>query len=615
MPLLIKNKISFTLSVLAVFIIVYFYFLKWRTNVIYGDDISIFTAYSGLHGVWDKLNIDSVFQKFRPVQGLAINILINVFEKHLKYYYLFNICIQVLNIFILAQLIDLFLKSPFFSLFFSLIAGISRFSYFNITQLFNGGALEGLAMSFFLLSLFFIINVLNQNNVDAKKNGRGILLSILFANLCMYTHERYIVLFPFIIIVVLCFPGLRMLTRRQKVKWTLYALGSMALNFVIKKYIISMPFLVGTGGTSITISFSSAIAYFSQAVMSIFQFNDGPEYLVGITFSSLSPIDKTWVFILSACFLLILTDYIASIRKAIALKDKGRLTRFYIFISLALLFGMTLLPAVITIRLEQRWLQASLNIFVLMLALAVSDLDFKKRKLKSALNALFIVLFLLIDHNYLVQGAGNIYMYNSENLAAGFEKATAAGIIRPGTTKLFIWESKKNSNDEQTFAWILGGGAFFSFYQGSTKQLVFADSSYKTSDSDHSNLLTEYNKRTDQLVYYNGKVFDISKLFLRDSLRSFDGNAIEQLVPASDVKYDERQLLIDSGANPKFLLKGFYTNEHGLRWTNGKASIGFIGDYTIRDSLEIVLNTYMPPVCKAIDPKISISDDGNKRGR
>ena len=49
---------SFLLALIATPILIYLYFLNWRTNVIYGDDINIFLYQSGPHSLGDKINMD-----------------------------------------------------------------------------------------------------------------------------------------------------------------------------------------------------------------------------------------------------------------------------------------------------------------------------------------------------------------------------------------------------------------------------------------------------------------------------------------------------------------------------------------------------------------------------
>ncbi len=57
---------------------------------------------------------------------------------------------------------------------------------------------------------------------------------------------------------------------------------------------------------------------------------------------------------------------------------------------------------------------------------------------------------------------------------------------------------------------------------------------------------------------------------------------------------------------------GFYDDEKGISWTNGKASLFLDKPIGVRDSLVMQLNTYMPPVCKNVNPRLSWFDTDNK---
>lgn len=608
-----KNYLLLLLFFIAIPFIIYFYFLKWKTDTIYGDDLFIFKQYSELHGFFQKINLPTVSGKYRPMHGLSLYLIIEWFQKNLDDYYIFNIAIQTINTFILAKLLNLFLKSPFVSLLFSLILGLSRFSFFNISQLLNGGALEGLAITFFLLSVYHLTKALAKDELAASQKEKQIYISVLFANFSLYTHERYIVLFPFIFLVVLLFPGLKALTQKQKANLCFAALASIVLNVGIKKYVYSMPFFVGTGGTNISFSLQSAATFFVDAVLSIFQINSGPEYLVGRPFSSLPPFAKTIAVTLATGLLLLLVIYLSKSRRVMISKRKENRLNLYIFFSFLLLFGLLLVPAVVTIRLEQRWLQASLSIFILLVVIALSSLQFKSQNVKNGLFGAFIMLFLGIDMNYFHTGAQNLYMNNSEDLASNFKAAIDKGVIRPNITKLYIWEKQRDENVENAIRWSLGDGYFFQFYRNKNVKILFADSIYQKAYAFQVSSFINFNKDAEQIIYTQPHVLDITPNYLQDSLKSFRYLNLDSATTANAVQYSENELQITSDNFEKFSTTGFHENENGIRWTNGNAAIDLQGSYRIEDSLTIVLNTYMPPICKSIVPKLFLVDEQNKR--
>lgn len=513
------KTLLFLLVMIAIPIIIYLYFLQWKTTTMYGDDLYIYKTHAALHNFSEKINIPGLFQKYRPVHGFSMHLLIETFQKNLDGYYCFNIAIQVINTFLFALILNLFLKSPSLSLIFSLSLGLSRFSYFNITQLYNGGALEGLAITFFLVFLFYITRAIATDSDSAHKQW-DLVKALLFANFCMYTHERYIVLLPFVVLLIIIYPGLKILSRKQKVILSLIAIASICLNVFVKKVIYPMPFFVGTGGTNIELSSSSPVTFFTNGLLSIIGINKGPEYLSGISFNGLPVFNKVLVIILLIGFFIVFFIYSRKLRKPTVFDKRNRPNQLWLLTFLGMLFVALLIPAILTIRLEQRWLQASYSLFILSFIIAFSHIPFRNIYNRNWILVLFIALLLWCDFTYLNKGAGNIYLTSSEAMADKFEDAIAKGIIRPGTQRLYIWEKHQDPNAENEIKWVLAEGYFFNFYKQQGKNIFFADSIYQKTPP-YSNAFTNFNKNADQIIYMDKGIIDITNDYLQDSLKTF----------------------------------------------------------------------------------------------
>lgn len=530
-----NKKLSYYLfSFLFLGVVIYAYFFKWRTEAIYGDDLNSFVSYANLKTFSEKINQTIAFGKFRPVYGIVYSSVIELFNTDTSYFYVFNIFIQTINTFILALILNLFLRSYWWALCFSLFYGLSRFSYFNISQLLNGGVLEGLAITFFLLSLYHIIKTLINNELQPHQKSNGILWSILYANLSLYTHERYIILLPFIFIIVLLYPSLKSLSIKHKASLCLLSIGSIFINVGIKKFIFNVPFFVGTGGTNVEFSFTSAYSFFIDGLLSIIQINMGPEYLVGIPFNLLPDSSKLLVLIVVAGLFALALLYIARSLKASvilflsriinesALKQKPDMPQHAtLCFFLCGLLLMVLVPSVITIRLEQRWLQASFIVFIIIVVILLNSVRFKNNLLKTATFTACIVLFLWNDFYYLSKGIPNIYLTSSEDLASIFKDAIDKKVIAPQTSTLYICEQKRDINTENAILWTIGNGDIFRIYQNNSKKIVFVDSVYERTASATDTTFSHFNKQTDQIIYTKGNVIDVTNEYLKDSLRTF----------------------------------------------------------------------------------------------
>lgn len=518
------QKIGLFSLILAFPIIIYLYFLKWKTPVLYGDDVGIWINCLNLDNFYEKINFPLIYGKYRPIQGIIVSFLIETFQKNLDAYYIFNVLIQTLMTLSFALIINMFLRCPIYSLVISLTLGLSKYTLWNMTQLFNGGALEGTAIIFFLLSLFFVLRTIiaNKDDINPAKKQNGIISSIFFANLASYTHERYIVLLPFIILLVVFFPTLKILDWKQKVGLTLMSLFSILINIVIKTYIYSTPFFVGTGGTNISISFTSIFDLFTQGILSIFQINTGPEHQVGIPFSYLPPLHQVLPVVVSVILLLILILYTSMVGRTFTLRIKENYwilyfskqfynynPNFYIFIFLVGLLILLLIPAVMTITLDQRFLQAPFSVFILIVVIAINDLV-KKQHFK---NLLFLVLTFLIlwsDFIYLSKGESKIYFILAQQTATIFKKAVENETIRTNPENLYIWQKTEDVNIQNALKWYLFDGAFFEFYQKKKKRLL-----YLTPTSEKISI----DKNTDQIIYIGRHgIIDLTDFYLQDSI-------------------------------------------------------------------------------------------------
>lgn len=457
------------------------YYFNWRTQTIYGDDLSCFDTYNRM----SNTQIITLSNKYRPVNNIAIRILILLFGKHVAGLYYFNVAIQALCATVFMRIAYQLLGSKWLSALCGLWVAISRFNLYNITQLYNGGGLESLAMVFFLYSLFYVLRSFEVDAAPLKR--RNILLtSLTFANLAMYTHERYMVILPFIFLSLLFQPAEKM-KNRDRIYIGGLAILSALINYSIKRYLYHITFFMGTGNTSISFSLSSALNYFRDGVMDIIMFNSGPDYLAGLSFTLLPP---HYMIVVRACLVitaLVLVAYTAVVLRN-AIVKKRNATQAHVMLLFAALFILCLLPAVVTIRLELRWLQASFAIYCLMLILAVKHV-FPNRAIRSVYLAAFILISLVIETKYLEEGAGSIYFVKADRRATNLRTAIEKGALNATTDTLCFIEETRNVNNEDEIKWILQDGYFFSFYNAGRKNIIFSDSSGKSSHSHNTQLV------------------------------------------------------------------------------------------------------------------------------
>lgn len=604
-----NNKLAYFL--LAPFII-YLYFLKWKLTSIHDDDLYIYRAYADADSFFHKANVSYAFGQYRPVRDIFLHTIIKIFGKDLDGYYFFNVLIQSVNTIIFALLLNRFLSSVIMSVFLSLIFGLSRFCFYTITQLFNGGLLEGLAMTFFLLFLFCLVKMILMSAANEKKQMKGLLWSILFVNLSMYTHERYISIFPFFLLLIWFLPQFRRILIRNKIIISFLSIGSVLLNFFIKTSILSMPFFTGSGNIPIEFSVSSVSKFLWLAIASVFQYSIGPEYVSGLQFESLPAFYKALVGLIIIITLIIIGLFIWRIAQAFLKREKQYPFNTALFILLPALWLLCLVPVVLQVRIELRWLQAPLVVMILMFVIALTSMVGSNNNRKYIICFLFGIAFLLTNYYYVSRGSKNLYYTTSATIANAFDKAVRDSIIPLKSDKLYIWEKQRNQQREGEINWSLVNGYFFSQYNGVAKNVIFADSLPS---------LNSFNNGNDEILYLDiqndGQSFryfidNITDEFLADSLRKFNRKKFGKTDPAEKINYPQGTLIIKSNAFDDFITSGFYDYENGIRWTTGNSTVELRGDYMANDSVRITLSTYMPPICKDVKPAISIVDRGGK---
>ncbi len=510
-------------------VIIFLYFLNWKTDVIYGDDLYVYKDYFDAGRRLAKVNMSTIYEKYRPVHDMVVALLIRLCNKNIFSYYVFNVLVQAINAVIFARIAQLFIKSVYFCALLGLMIGISRFSYYNITQLFNGGALEGMAMTFFLLSLFFVLKAITDKKLTEANVKNNALYSILFANLSLYTHERYIVILPFLILVFTLTKRFKILPLRKRIDLSFLVFVSLLLNVLIKKVVFSMPFFVGTGGSKIEFSLERATGYIHDGLLSIIQINSGPDYLSGMHFNGLPALNKGLVItVVAFTFVVILSWLGITIFKAInkpkpinkQSTDQFHTSAGMMLFLLGALFFLFLIPAVITIRLEQRWLQASYSVFILMLIIAISDLNLSKNKWLSYSILLITTISVINDYMYLNKGIQYLYLTGAQNAASLFEKGLKNDEIHTRTRNIYIVEKARNTNDENGLLWALGNGYIFDFYKYNTMGILFVDSVYERMKSVNDTNLKRFNPSADEIVLLKDHIIDLTSDYEKDSLKN-----------------------------------------------------------------------------------------------
>jgi hypothetical protein len=354
----------FVISIIAIKKI----FWPWMPAVFFGDDLANLLAYKDGHFASSAGQaISAAFaEKYRPVFAWVMWLLFSAFEERILPYLALNVFLQGLSATLLFAIAHRMSRGNWIvAISITLAAATSRFALYQVTQV--TGLLEGIALTLFLGMIYCVVRA-SENEESAC---RWSWLALFTAFLTMHTHERYIVVAVWLCLVLIFLPNIRMLPRIRWIALWGSCIAMLIFNVLYKMAVLQMPVFVGTGGTHMDMSLARILVHVLQAALSIFGFNEGPEYLTGARSILLNwfpawPLAATFV----VAWLIVI---VIGVRAALQLKTTPSepvwpLLRWPLL--LLTLCAFMLVPPILTIRLEQRWLLAPFILILLMFAWA-----------------------------------------------------------------------------------------------------------------------------------------------------------------------------------------------------------------------------------------------------
>ena len=141
----------------------------------------------------------------------------------------------------------------------------SRFSYFNVLQ--TLGALEALSLLLLLIIMWTAIIFLRGRSTWPGYALAGLYLVVTF------THERYLALLPFMLLVVIF---RRHLTRFTRAGLLVAMLVPPILNVLVKQ-LVNVDFLMGTGGEALSLEPDRFAEFVIKGFANMLWINAGPQ--------------------------------------------------------------------------------------------------------------------------------------------------------------------------------------------------------------------------------------------------------------------------------------------------------------------------------------------------
>jgi hypothetical protein len=442
------------LAVLAVVAGLWFRGFSFHTWM--GDDLYAWAYYEAKPS-FDDLFLTASGGKYRPFATALHWVLFQAFPDDFAAWTYSNAGLELLTAFLVFWLV---LRVARRDLLIAFAAGLlfitSRFSYYNVFQVM--GTMEALGMLLLVLVLHVSVTYVRR---DARWPGFALIGLFLAISL---THERYLALFPFLVLLVIL-KG-RSSWRARALELALLCLPPV-LNVVLKRYVFATSVMMGTGGQELGVDPIGILRYLTKGGANLVWVNWGPDYLSGITMSETGGLAR---LVVAVIVLTIVACAVASVLRIVRSTDTSeRRDEVKYFVLWLVLTGSLLLVASITIRQEYRWLYAPWAVCLVYFFYQYARLPWRRSVSVAVL--VFLCVCIVGMDSYYRRYQGNVFFFYGERIADSGRLATVGryGDEMAGKT---VYLEKSTEVD-----WIVGHDLLLSPYLGADyRRIVWVDS-------------------------------------------------------------------------------------------------------------------------------------------
>lgn len=452
LPLLV-----FGLAVLAIA----WRFLPWMPSVFYGDDLDYLLLFEDGRCATTVTEIltATCYERFRPVASSVVMGLMAIADHDISYHLVANVVLHGL-IATMVYAISQRLSGGRWvvSLALALAVALSRLATYQVTQMI--GPVESLTLLSTLVAVYAVLRA-DARVADTWRWG---WIAIAATFVAIHTHERSMVVAVWLAIVFVLSPTARALPRAR---WLALLAGCAALPVfyvAYKTFVLQAHFLVGTGGTHVELQLPTIMQHLVQAARSLLAFNSGPDYLVGRTVAYEWPIPWLLALVFACAWI---GSIVLGVRHAYVSSDpRGeplwlRLRWLFLLLMLA---AALLAPALITIRLEQRWLLAPFVIGLLVVAWAAGTLPRGGRHSTVAVLTVVLALASFAVDTEVMRHYDRLFFISSPRFAALVKRDIVDRTPgQSGDVALLAGADQCN--------WTLFKGGFFRIYGGKARNV------------------------------------------------------------------------------------------------------------------------------------------------
>ena len=422
------------------------WYWSYRNGPFAQDDPGLLSFLQDPSRSWIDRMTGTDANRLRPVTNLGYMFIHAIAGNAFVGWWLFNMLLLGTLAALSALLVMRISRSTVLGVAVGLLITTSRFSEYQAVT--ATGVVEALA------NILFVVVVGGLIMYYAQRRPAGLIISAVAFLLLVFTYERYQLVAVALIAIVWFLPDL---SRRARIGWSSIFLAPVLLLNAVKMLVFGMPLLVGTGtATEVGFSGDTTWAHVVSAGAQLFGINWGPAYVVGTPFTDMTAPMQVAGFLLAALTVLV---FLSPAERAIAdsTAARGALRRVVMLCLIGLMGVSLLVPIVITIRLDQRWL---VTLSVLMLG-CIAYLARRallggpiRRVVTWTLLSAFTFLTLVMNVQY--RGAmDNLHFISSKASTEGLITQLTPAWIKAGKAPLYVVDSAGNPGYEPSFNMVM----------------------------------------------------------------------------------------------------------------------------------------------------------------
>jgi len=296
--------------------------------------------------------------------------------------------------------------------------------------------------------LLFLILIISFT-FDFLKTGRQTyVFYILFLYfLIIFTHERYVLLLPFLLFVFILNNKIEL---RDRINYSIFSLIIFFSNYSIVSNILKEEYFLGSGRELIKFNFWQISSFIKTGFLNIISIPFGETQFIGKHFIALGFYEKIPIVLFIILLLVILYYFFKGQKVSVRFNN-------YFLVLLLILFVFMLFSASITVRQELRWIYPVYLVFLIVFYFFISNANLELSRISILV---FLFLSLTVTNELCFQQHyKDTLLFKRQSAADSLNEATLGRLGNSlNKYEIYVESTESSINDSR---WWSGYGTFF----------------------------------------------------------------------------------------------------------------------------------------------------------